>query len=134
MSARQIAMGQPQRIQRRRLKGWRAPAGAIYVGRDTRWGNPFKLAPAASQRGGLLDMWAVEFSGKKLGRWDDSAAARAEAADRYARWIHEPKQAALVVTVRQELAGRDLMCRCPPDQPCHADVLLQIANGTKERP
>jgi hypothetical protein len=33
-----------------------------------------------------------------------------------------------VVTLRQELAGRDLACWCPLDQPCHADVLLELAN------
>ena len=32
-------------------------------------------------------------------------------------------------TIRRELAGRDLACWCPLDQPCHADVLLEIANG-----
>lgn len=30
---------------------------------------------------------------------------------------------------RAELAGRDLACWCPLDQPCHADVLLEIANA-----
>ncbi|MFB6934551.1 hypothetical protein [Streptomyces chartreusis] len=34
MSGRQIALDtQPRRIQRRRRKGWRAPDGAVYVGR-----------------------------------------------------------------------------------------------------
>ena len=27
------------------------------------------------------------------------------------------------------LVGKDLACWCPLDQPCHADVLLEIANG-----
>lgn len=31
----------PQRIQRMRTKGWRMPAGALYVGRGTVWGNPW---------------------------------------------------------------------------------------------
>lgn len=31
--------------------------------------------------------------------------------------------------IRSELAGKNLACWCPPDQPCHADVLLEIANG-----
>ncbi len=31
----------PQRIQRKREKGWRMPDGAVYVGRGTKWGNPF---------------------------------------------------------------------------------------------
>lgn len=29
----------------------------------------------------------------------------------------------------QELRGHDLCCWCPLDQPCHADVLLELANG-----
>lgn len=123
----------PTRIQRRRTKGWRAPEGAVYVGRPTRFGNPFALAPAASQRGGPLDMWAVEHKGRTLGRWDDIADARAEAADRYARWIREPKQAGTRALFRALLHGRDLMCWCPlpkPGQPdhCHAAVLLDLAN------
>jgi hypothetical protein len=36
----------------------------------------------------------------------------------------------LVAAARAELAGRDLACWCPADHPCHADVLLDIANGT----
>jgi hypothetical protein len=31
--------------------------------------------------------------------------------------------------IRAELAGRDLCCWCPLDRPCHADVLLELANG-----
>jgi hypothetical protein len=31
----------PERIQRRRAKGWRMPDGAVYVGRPTKWGNPW---------------------------------------------------------------------------------------------
>ena len=27
-----------------------------------------------------------------------------------------------------ELRGKNLACWCPLDQPCHADVLLEIAN------
>lgn len=30
--------------------------------------------------------------------------------------------------IRAELAGKNLACWCPLDQPCHADVLLEIAN------
>jgi hypothetical protein len=28
----------------------------------------------------------------------------------------------------EELAGKNLACFCPLDQPCHADVLLELAN------
>lgn len=30
--------------------------------------------------------------------------------------------------VRHELRGKDLACWCKPGAPCHADVLLEIAN------
>jgi hypothetical protein len=30
--------------------------------------------------------------------------------------------------VQRELRGWDLACYCPLDQPCHADVLLELAN------
>ena len=32
-----------KRIQLKRTKGWKMPEGAIYVGRGSKWGNPFKL-------------------------------------------------------------------------------------------
>src|SRR3972149_2913182 len=38
-SAEAIAM--PRRIQRKRTKGWRMPANTVYVGRPTKWGNPY---------------------------------------------------------------------------------------------
>lgn len=31
--------------------------------------------------------------------------------------------------IRRDLAGRDLACWCRPGDPCHADVLLDIANA-----
>ena len=33
----------PIRIQRKRTRGFRMPPGVIYVGRGSRWGNPFKI-------------------------------------------------------------------------------------------
>lgn len=35
-------MSAPKRIQRKRTKGWRMPEGAVYVGRGSKWGNPFR--------------------------------------------------------------------------------------------
>lgn len=137
--ARRAAGGGPIRIQRRRTSGWRiedrttSPLGAAYVGRPTRFGNPFVVVPAASRRDGPLDMWAVKYRGRTLGRWDDKAAARAEATDRYARWIREPEQADTLALFHALLHGRDLTCWCPPPddgQPdhCHAAVLLELVN------
>lgn len=95
----------PQRIQRERTKGWQMPEGAIYVGRPSKWGNPFRV--------GEPD-W--------VGYW--RARDRAHAVDLYreAMVYAHPK-------IRAELRGRDLACWCPLDQPCHADVLLELANA-----
>jgi hypothetical protein len=30
---------------------------------------------------------------------------------------------------RRDLKGKNLACWCPLDQPCHADILLRIANA-----
>ena len=36
-------INEPRRIQRKRTKGWRMPEGAVYVGRPTKWGNPYPV-------------------------------------------------------------------------------------------
>jgi hypothetical protein len=54
-------------------------------------------------------------------------ATREQAVAMYRRFLAQ--RPSLAEAVRTELAGRDLMCWCPPDEPCHADVLLELANG-----
>ena len=74
------------------------PAGAVYVGRPSRWGNPFVI-------------------GKDGTREEVLAKFRAYAVERMAsepRWL-EP------------LAGKNLTCWCAP-QACHGDVLMELAN------
>jgi hypothetical protein len=110
----------PVRIQRRRTKGYRLPPDAIYVGRPSRWGNPHRI--------GAPDypwcMQTVSFAAERIvaGPLDAGAARyhfRLTAVDRLTR---EPDWLA-------PLRGRDLACWCPLDQPCHADVLLELANA-----
>jgi hypothetical protein len=104
----------PRRIQRRRTKDWRIPEGAVYVGRPTKWGNPFYLVD-------VLDAFC-----------GDEQEAREDCVRSYRRWLHEDEAyVALASTIdaRRELRGRDLACWCRLDQPCHADVLLEIANN-----
>jgi hypothetical protein len=54
---------------------------------------------------------------------------RAEAVRRYREDLFAGRLAVTVADVRRELRGRDLACYCPLDGPCHADVLLEVANG-----
>lgn len=83
------------------------PEGAVYVGRPTPWGNPFPLC---------------------LGRDNERAV------EEYRAWITGPSRDALRADIRRVLRGKDLVCWCqsPSDEhplPCHATVLLEIANG-----
>lgn len=103
---------------RQRTPKWKAPDGAVYVGRPGQWGNPFVVGERYSQyvRGQSVRVEHVT-----------GMCKTAETAVRlFRRWI--AMRADYAERVRVELAGRDLMCWCPLDKPCHADVLLEVAN------
>lgn len=106
----------PKRIQRKRVKGWRMPEGAVYVGRGTEWGNPWRVGTTVRTEAptGVLGVYRCQ----ELPITADLAVALYRAA-----FTPDAEQA------RAELSGRDLACWCPLDQPCHADVLLELANG-----
>lgn len=122
----------PTRIQRRRTRGWRAPEGAVYVGRPTRFGNPFSV-----------DLYV---KADRIG-YLDRAEGRRLAAEDFERWLVEGEDGLWCGPVDESatarrvllraiplLAGRDLTCWCPlpePGQPdhCHAAVLLRLAAG-----
>jgi hypothetical protein len=79
------------------------PDGAVKVTRPGRWGNPHPIGKPCRRCGG----------GTVHDRLEAIALYRDEV---------DPQ------VVRRELRGRDLACWCRPDEPCHADVLLEIAN------
>lgn len=86
-----------KRIQRKRTKGWRMPENAVYVGRPTKWGNPFTAKSEGSLSRALLN-----YRSRMCGMIDIGAVDL------------------------NELRGKDLMCWCPLDRPCHVDVLLEL--------
>lgn len=106
----------PVRIQRRRTKGWRKPEGSIYVGRPSRWGNPFNWRDYPDREWGLYQI--PDFERRQNAADDFRAALDRGDLEGYPS----------VEEIRAELAGRDLVCWCPPDDSCHADVLLELAN------
>lgn len=109
----------PKRIQLSRRKGWRMPPNTIKVDRTTRFGNPFVVgvhgtrAECVSRFEYLLAGYVCLGLGKdKDGEW------------------HADKQLAYTKMLRRDrrhLIGKNLACWCPPDQPCHADILLRVA-------
>jgi hypothetical protein len=137
----------PKRIQRRRSKGWRMPEGAVYVGRPTVFGNPFRAVKSpCCPTWDVVDDNGVTYlidhawththdvSNLRLGSDSDRKFAQTEAARLFAEeltdWFggrldNEPGLREAIAG----LAGRDLACWCPLDQPCHADVLLELANA-----
>lgn len=72
--------------------------GAVYIGRPSKWGNPFKIGRDGS-REGVIALYKA----------------------------HLECRPDLVADAKKELKGRDLICWCAPEA-CHGDVLLEIAN------
>lgn len=122
----------PQRIQRKRTKGWRMPEGAVYVGRPTKFGNPFQVGHHYRRDGGGIPRWGMHFIYTEAleGYQDDSYTTlhTADEAIEWFRWYTTTWGDKHCAELRGELRGRDLACWCPLDQPCHADILLELAN------
>lgn len=165
----------PKRIQRKRIKGWRMPEGAVYVGRGSKFGNPFAYRtdhalarepavdePTASWEyegrisadgirhdyhhpDGRIIVCHIRYMTREevvetyrralLG--DDTPSMRGALPGPRGRWFgrwvgkhpNQHREYTTVDDVRRELAGKDLACWCPLYVPCHADVLLEVANA-----
>ncbi len=101
---------QPRRVRLSRKKGWRLPPNTVKVDRSTKYGNPFRLAVP--------------------GR------TRFEAMNAFEQWMTidtctagMPERRDALRDALPELRGKNLACWCPLDGPCHADVLLALANA-----
>lgn len=88
----------PQRIQRKRTRGWRMPPNTVYVGRPSKWANPCVI---------------------------EHERQRADAI----AWYEAHIAPNIPPEDLRELRGKNLACYCPLDKPCHADVLLRLANA-----
>lgn len=108
----------PERIQLSRKKGWRKPENTVVVARPSRWGNPFAV-------GGLA--WFETLNGRFGGIVQDRETAVRFFREWFTYGDSENARASRDMVLAR-LAGKNLACWCPLDQPCHADVLLEIAN------
>ena len=97
-------MATPKRGQRSRAKGWRKPENAKIVSRPSHWGNKY-----TAKEGYTAAEAVALFEADALQRLEDDPT-----------WL-EP------------LRGYDLLCYCRLGEPCHADVLLRLANSEGAR-
>jgi hypothetical protein len=111
----------PTRVQLSRAKGWRMPENTVSVARPTVFGNPFTVEAAreVGYRGdddALRDMCVRSF--------------RLWLGDREAFWSGPDAEArrAAILSRLPSLRGKNLACWCKLGSPCHADVLLELAN------
>lgn len=106
-------MANPVRVQLSRKKGWKMPENTVKVSRPSLWGNPFKVGEQS-----------VDFDGElyKL-RADDCVRMFRQKLRR--QLANQPEAFEAYIA---PLRGKNLACWCRLDQPCHADVLLELAN------
>lgn len=123
----------PVRIQRKRAKGWKMPANTVYVGRPSQWGNRFVVGARKHGFNGLESETLAHYADytKNVDLWDNWPVADAATAVRAFRKMQcsESFKARAVEALR----GKNLACFCALDQPCHADVLLELANSARTR-
>lgn len=110
----------PQRIQRKRTLGWKMPKNTVYVGRPTIWGNPVRI-----EKDGQC--FRVARDGDVLA-WRDTEQEAAEQAVNCYRDILDMMSDDARSDFLAGLRGKNLACWCKEKSPCHADVLLELAN------
>lgn len=118
----------PRRVRLQRTAGWRLaeasdnPNGVVVVARPSKWGNPYRVVPVPRTEEGFT----------RLANSD-----RYIVCDRIAAvcLFEEDLEAGLLPytaeDVRRELVGKDLACWCAESDPCHASVLLELANADR---
>ena len=109
-------MTTPRRIQLSRKKGWRMPPNTVNVARPGEWGNPIRVGGCAR----------VEVCTPSSTAMLEATITPAIAVEFFREYI-----AGALRTNPDLLAplrGKSLACWCKPDAPCHADVLLEVAN------
>lgn len=127
----------PARIRLSRRAGWRMPENTVKVDRTTEWGNPFVIGEPVDRK------CAKRWGWWPLGCPDFVATDAAQSVRRFGAVLGLDE--AIHGHVRQRLAGKNLACwctLCPAHadgkpagvvcadcSPCHADVLLAMANS-----
>lgn len=126
----------PKRIQMTRQTAWRRDhPRAVIVDRRSDWGNPFRIGDAGVPDAAtatvlfrsavLLSAWAEGVSKASM----EQVSMGEDALLLMHFMTSMPGPLPRLHAIREHLRGRDLACWCALDQPCHADVLIELANG-----
>ena len=117
----------PQRLQSRSKEARKIPG--IFVG-GRRWGCPFRVREIDGR-------WCVVWAGEpwltKPADWQDIPCGSRPEATQFAQeafrdWLTSKPLADVLDHARRILRGYNLVCLCPLGYPCHATVLLELAN------
>ena len=117
----------PERIQLSRAKGWRMPENTVKVSRPGRWGNPYYVNKAVG-----VEQCIALYRNTVQGFWSPSTVENLN--DDWAGWAHRMHTDWIkshpmgMHGLICELRGKNLACWCKLGEPCHADVLLELAN------
>lgn len=119
----------PIRIQRKRVKGFKLPPNTICVTRGTEFGNPFKIGGwykiGSGKRAGEF-MWIQcydKFDAEREGYIEADTVEKA--LEMYRTMLERYPFSDDKI---EKLRGKNLACFCKEGSPCHADILLEIAN------
>lgn len=118
-------MNKPVRIQRKRTSGWKMPANTVSVTRPGPWGNPYRVGDFLEIDGQRVKI-KTNLHARTLYR-DNVAVFNLEIAR--SGTGAGAKAARAWVARLSELRGKNLACFCKIGEPCHADVLLELANA-----
>ena len=120
----------PERIQRKRTKGWKMPDNTVSVCRPGRYGNPFRVGGhfRVGERNEMC-IWMESYAPDppRYTLIEDAAMA----VEFFKRLIANGHYSQKKLS---ELRGKNLACWCPIGSPCHADVLLELANQPPPTP
>jgi Domain of unknown function (DUF4326) len=114
-------MSAPIRVQLSRKKGWRLPPNTVKVDRSTRWGNHWQVWKDDGQ-------WYATRNASEHHPVPDQEAGISMAVAEHAKELRRKISKYGTATYLLELRGKNLACWCALDKPCHADVLLELAN------
>ena len=115
----------PKRVQLQRVKGWRMPPNTRKVDRTTIFGNPFEAVrhgTCDAVRSHRLWLTGILTDDQILAQYPGIVAKHLIARRRR------------VLASLSQLRGMNLACWCSPARPCHADLLLKLANENADHP